>query len=246
MVKTMYVHSLYALHPDAELESHPRLDLTLLRVCRQMYNEAVELPYATNIFDVDDLITLVYWSQTILPSRLQLVRDLRVDWQIYWPPYTKMDPSGVRTSQTACPFDRIRLKHSNLVWWEFWLVVSRMTGLRDVRMTLGFLSGQFHYEDLRRLFGPDQGLVPDLDAAWLQPILNVRGLTNFELVIADGDCGEYYLGESEPSQPDPADEERRRQFLQKLSAYMTTEHPWRNVCGPGLSEEALRAKAQSY
>ena len=56
VVETMYVHSLYPLHPDAEWESHPRLDLTLLRVCRQIYNEAVELPYATNIFDVDDLI----------------------------------------------------------------------------------------------------------------------------------------------------------------------------------------------
>ena len=246
VMKGMQVHNLFPPHPDAEWESHPRLDLTLLRVCRQIYNEAVELPYATNIFDVDDLITLVYWSRTILPSRLKLVRDLRVDWKIYWPPYTKTDPSGMITSQTACPFDRIRLKHSNLVWWEFWLVVSRMTGLRDVRMTLGFLSGYYHCESLKRLFGPDQGLPSDLGAAWLQPILNVGGLTNFELVISDGDCGVYYLGESGPRQPDPAEEERRSEFLQKLSAYMTTEGPRRNICGPGFSEEALRAEAQSY
>jgi hypothetical protein len=137
VVKYMPVHNVgISLTPTMK-----RASLELLRSCQQIYQEAVELPYSTDIFDVDDLATLVYWPRAILPNRLAAVRNLRVNWEVFWPPLTKTDPNGSYTYESACNYERVRLKHSNEVWLEFWNTVAmKMAGLQDLRITIGFMS----------------------------------------------------------------------------------------------------------
>jgi hypothetical protein len=196
----------------------PRVDLNLLRTCRQIYQEVALLLYSTNIFDVDDLNTLIYWSRTILPSRLATVRALSISWDVFWPPLTKTDPADIHTFETACRYERLRLRHSDQVWVEFWEVVAtKMTGLQDLRMRIGFMPAYYAVVDLDALFGKDRGLVRDVSAQWVEPILSIRGLKKFELEIFGG----YSQGPSDRFDPpgrgiDLEVQERTKLFLEDV------------------------------
>ena len=222
--KAMAVHNVGFSH----VPTLKRIDLTLLRTCRQIYQEAAELPYSTNIFDVDDLATLVYWSRTIIPPRLAAVRNLRVSWEVFWPPLTKSDRHGSHTYENACIYERVRLKHSDQVWLDFWdTVAAKMAGLQDLRMTIGFLSQYYDVVDLKAIFGIDRGLVCSIDAPWLKPILKIRGLGRFELEILDGRNWREADSRNAPNKEyDPELKNRTERLLEDVR---------RIVCKPSLS-----------
>lgn len=175
---------------DEVLDNLPRASATLLRTCRQIYQDAATLLYSTNIFDVDDLNTFIYWSRTILPSRLAAVRALGVSWDIFWPPLTKTDPSGRYTIGTAAVPKRLALRTSDQVWLDFWdIVATKMPGLQDLRIKIGSIH-PFYVASV--LFGRERGLLRDINAEWVKPLLNIRGLKKLELEILGGDRRSMY------------------------------------------------------
>ncbi|KAL8709515.1 MAG: hypothetical protein Q9220_005757 [cf. Caloplaca sp. 1 TL-2023] len=54
--------------------------LSLLKTCRRAYSEAIPFLYTHNTFCFQDCMTLVYFTQTVLPQRLELVQSIQLPW----------------------------------------------------------------------------------------------------------------------------------------------------------------------
>lgn len=93
----------------------PNNDIALLKVCRQVYIEASDFLYAKNVFEFGDLISFIYFSQTIRPRRLAAITRLQICWEI---PCTSKD---LRT------------------WKRGWhIIATEMSALTDLRLMLNF------------------------------------------------------------------------------------------------------------
>lgn len=71
--------------------------MALLRTCRQLYAEAVDLLYATNTFDFDHQDLFFLFARAVLPVRLEVVRRLHFYCREmdFASPFFKLDgPSG--------------------------------------------------------------------------------------------------------------------------------------------------------
>jgi hypothetical protein len=211
------------------LDTLPRARATLLRTCRQVYQDAATLLYATNVFDADDLNTFIYWSRTILPGRLAAVRALGVSWDIFWPPLTKADPSGRYTMGAVAVHRRLALRNSDQVWLDFWdIVATKMPGLRDLRVRIGAMHPFYAALGTGILFGRERGLRRDVNAEWVQPLLNVRGLETLELDILGGDGRSVYHPASAAGGHDDLElRERTDMFVEEVR---------RVVCQPSPSQ----------
>lgn len=132
------------------------LDLALLQSCRQIYTEAIEIMYATNLFDLDDVSTLLYLSQTIRPQRFAAIKYLQLKWEFILPPFAIPETKD----PTWFPLD-------DATWETFWhLIETQMPGLLDLTFVV-----QAQYPKLDW----------SLDEGWVQPLLRVRGLKEFRL-----------------------------------------------------------------
>ena len=60
-------------------ESHRKLDLGVLRVCKQVYEEARLIPYAANTFSIREPSVFEAFTQQLLPVQIQCVRALHLD-----------------------------------------------------------------------------------------------------------------------------------------------------------------------
>jgi hypothetical protein len=207
-----------AANMDNVFDKLPRANSTLLRTCRQIYQEATLLLYSTNIFDVDDLNTFIYWSRTILPGRLASVRALSISWDIFWPPLTKTNPTGTHTCEMVCPYERLGVRNSDQVWLEFWdIVATKMAGLQDLRIRIGIMPQYYGTAHLSALFGKEKGLLRELSANWVRPILCIRGLKRFELEILRGDTrGPRGPFNASSGEGDPEIEEKTKLFLEDV------------------------------
>jgi hypothetical protein len=212
---------------DEVFEKLPRANSTLLRTCRQIYQDAALLLYSTNIFDVDDLNTFIYWSRTILPSRLAAVRALSISWDIFWPPLTKTDPLGRYTFETACPHARLGLRNSDQVWVDFWdIVATKMPGLQDLRIMIGCNPPYYGVVDPIIFFGKERGLLRDVNALWVKPLLTIRGLKKFELeIIGGGSRGRYDHFSTPVGEDDLELQEKTELFLEDVRRIVCEPSP---------------------
>ncbi|KAL8871844.1 MAG: hypothetical protein Q9174_002415 [Haloplaca sp. 1 TL-2023] len=96
-----YAHFSRELHDDkwlGGLLQPERLDIIpLLQTCHQVYNEAIDIVYASNTFDIPDVGTLMYFVRGVPDESLVLIRSLSVhvpelfgpSWKVgsrsYWP-----------------------------------------------------------------------------------------------------------------------------------------------------------------
>ncbi|KAL8984157.1 MAG: hypothetical protein Q9205_001799 [Flavoplaca limonia] len=126
-------------------------NVALLRTCRVVYAEAVEIMYATNIFDFDHQDLFLLFARGVAPQRLGLVRQMHLSCR------------GVFLG-LPCKFE----DGAGLNGWEsMWAVVARaMPGLRHLRM---------------RVTGEQGLAYPDEDRWWVKSICQVRGLRSFHL-----------------------------------------------------------------
>ncbi|ATZ47992.1 hypothetical protein BCIN_03g02600 [Botrytis cinerea B05.10] len=53
--------------------------LAVLLTCRQLYNQGIPVLYSCNTFDINNPETLLYLSQTVIPSRLKSIKSLQID-----------------------------------------------------------------------------------------------------------------------------------------------------------------------
>ena len=130
------------------------LDLALLQSCRQIYTEAIDIMYTTNLFDLDDVSTLLYLSQTIRPQRFAAIKYLQFKWVFGLPPFASPETK----KPTWFPND-------DATWATFWhLIETRMPGLLE--FTFAIQADYVYWS---------------LDEGWVQPLLRVRGLKVFRL-----------------------------------------------------------------
>lgn len=97
--------------------------LPLLRTCRLVYSEAVDILYSRNAFRFEHLDTLIHFSTMTLPCRFNNIRSL----QIYW--YFKRD-IYLDSSFTYPPYDKD-------TWERACGVLANIEGLRNLTLTLG-------------------------------------------------------------------------------------------------------------
>lgn len=140
----------YAASGEAERRS---LNLSTLRTCKQLYQEAAPLLYATNTFDFSNIPEVLYFSQTVRSHRIASVRYLQLTLEVFM-------QGGYYSPGSYYPYDLETWKRV----WE--IIKTNMTGLVELDVELQILSGEFEQED-----------------EWLQPIGALRGLKKCSLYV---------------------------------------------------------------
>lgn len=127
-------------------------NIALLQTCRQIYLEAINVLYTTNIFDIDHLQTLIYLSKSIPPQQFATISTLHVSWPVT---YHATSYHGQVDSMN----DWERFCH---------VVATKMPGLRHFRVSLSHNAPLSIHEE------SDQDVI--------RPLLEIRGLRTFNLV----------------------------------------------------------------
>lgn len=134
--------------------------LGLLQTCQRIYREAIDIPYRSNIFDIDDPETLLGLRQTIPRQRLRAVKSLRVFIEALYPPYL-----GLRSAPWYDRFDGL--------WTLMWHTIAHdMIGLESLELVI-------HSDSISS--GWTQNHSP-----WAQKLHDVRGLNSFDLTVRTG------------------------------------------------------------
>ena len=130
----------------------------ILRTCRQIYAEAVDLLYTTNTFILYDFHTLTTFAKSIPPQRLNAIRSLRV----HYSPTTSIPYPHERTPQYDLPL--------NLDW--FWEIVIGMQSLRDLDVYMEAYD-----------FSRSPWEIQVIELSRLGPMEGIRGLSKFQLQL---------------------------------------------------------------
>ena len=113
---------------NIETEGFGQGVLDLLRTCRQIYTEGVDLLYSQNTFDFNGPESLISLSTTVLPQRLDALGSLQMTWTFF------------RTEfffQTqAFDTEKVLLAGDDAIWKACWQVIAGMKGLKDIRIWL--------------------------------------------------------------------------------------------------------------
>lgn len=130
-------------------------NIALLQTCRQIYLEAINVLYTTNIFDIDHLQTLIYLSRSIPPQHFATISKLHVSWPVT---YHAISYHG----QVDGMNDWERFCH---------VVATKMPGLRHFKVSLTHSTPLSIHEEA--------------DQDWIKPLLEIQGLRTFHLVTHD-------------------------------------------------------------
>ncbi|PYI01720.1 hypothetical protein BO78DRAFT_378472 [Aspergillus sclerotiicarbonarius CBS 121057] len=156
---------------------------SLLHVCKAMYTESSPLLYRTMHFDTDDLYTFLSFTSQLPAPHLQSLRSVTIHYTPLWTPLSGQEHSFSVYTHT----------HNDFLWKRTWEVVrKKCTGLERLRLAL----------DLGSFVGVVAAGIPGGGAAaggmtvtgghrvpfgmeenWVQPLLKVRGLRQFELGV---------------------------------------------------------------
>ncbi|KAF7954982.1 uncharacterized protein EAE97_000241 [Botrytis byssoidea] len=139
--------------------------LAILLTCRQVYSQGISILYSCNTFDINNPETLLYLSQTVIPSRLKSIKSLQMDINALMGPSTECStlPGSI-------------LDFSN--WKKCLEMLERLEGLQNLRLRM--------YFDLPRRF-PDAPYSDEPVQKSLKVILegtklsSLRGLSKFDL-----------------------------------------------------------------
>ncbi|KAF4627714.1 hypothetical protein G7Y89_g10441 [Cudoniella acicularis] len=157
-------------HYDETVNPKAKSDgcLTLLKACRQVYSEAIQILYSTNIFDVNHAQTLILFARTIRPQQLEAIKHLSISWNaIYFFPDGLAGPGP----PNSWPYP-----DDPSTWQEMWDIVgTSMTGLQHVRLTM-------HMHVISDRTVPSQA---HLRGMLEVPRQRVRGLQSFTLELDD-------------------------------------------------------------
>ncbi|MCJ1394375.1 hypothetical protein MMC18_007253 [Xylographa bjoerkii] len=111
-------------HHRESLQQPSRGFTSLIKTCRKVYIEAINILYAQNDFYTRQADSIVHLSQTVLPHRLDLITSLHI---------YRCFPSALYES----PENRGQLApYDEATWEETWRIIADMKGLRVLRVTL--------------------------------------------------------------------------------------------------------------
>lgn len=141
-------------------ESLTSANLALLRTGRQVYLEAVSIPYSSSTFDIDDLETLVDFSVSVRPQRLATIRRLSV--YLEWRNFAWFAEEGSGD-----------FSHTSRVWEEFWNVVcDKMTSPETLNFLIVTTSSHFL-----------SSILEHEGNSSTRPMMRKRGLKHCDLVV---------------------------------------------------------------
>lgn len=172
--------------------THPSLPATLsnstpslLRTCHLIHTETSHLLYKNTTFDIDDLYTFIAFTQSLSPTALSHIRSLTLHWTPIWTPLSGQDHKSSIYAHT----------HSDELWLHFWARVAALPGLREVKLVidLGAFTGRVMPDEGVVLGGSGNRIPLVLGEAWTVPLLAVRGLGVFEMVVT-ARCDELARG----------------------------------------------------
>jgi hypothetical protein len=129
---------LYSYYRHAGKRKHNSRAVPLSHAHFKRYTEAVPILYTRNIFDFDSLESLIAFSCTILPKRLDSIRHLRFDLHFQFSLYF---------SENTPYSDWPR-------WERTWRIISTMTRLRDLRANITWSRPSLSPREERRLLDP--------------------------------------------------------------------------------------------
>jgi hypothetical protein len=164
-------HRDHLLYPHTHTQLPENLSdssLSLIRTCRQIYAEAIDIPYSSLVFDVDDLHTWIYFCRNICPERLATIKRLTVQYSIFWDPMTGSEPWSSVYSHS----------HNDTIWEEFWHLLAspkQLKSLVDLRLVLNYADLPTSTEAMVKKLS--------LDSGWVATILKIRNLQFFDLQI---------------------------------------------------------------
>lgn len=131
--------------------------LSLLRACKQIYAEAIDLLYSSNTFDFFHPETFLWFSRTIHQDQLATVTSLKVTW------FPKHD------------FRPFWSPGAYQLWWAmFSLIAERMTSLRKLEVLL-------YDRDMSSRIHQDRLLLPLSKLRGLQTLhIEAKDVTGFD------------------------------------------------------------------
>jgi hypothetical protein len=177
----------YPHHNENLLACLTSADFEILRTCRQIYAEAIHIPYSQLTFDIDELSTWIFFCRSIPPEHLARVRSLHI----------------TLTTLAAVPLETMRPAPS-AVHIEFWaLVAFAMPALVHLRLCYNYVyvRREFHRLHLDRRW-------PN----WVLPILNIRGLRSCDLIFNEIQHALSRGGDPSP----PAVGSKKQMFLEDV------------------------------
>lgn len=128
----------------------------LLKSCRQIYAEAIDMLYSTNTFLITNLYILFAFVKTILPRRFHMIQAIQVTYIFTF---------------AVTPTYRCYIRCSLQEWKNFWTLIASMQGLRYLTVQLE------QTEDGVAVADPKE----DIETTTLRPLMSIRGLRKFEL-----------------------------------------------------------------
>jgi hypothetical protein len=112
--------------------------LSVLRTCRQLYSEGIDMLYSTNVFDADDEETVLFLAKTIRPQRLKTIKHLQILAKDPWPysDITELNPHYYEDAIEGAP-----------LWVECCkLIGSQMTGLESLTVRISVYTHRDAYD----------------------------------------------------------------------------------------------------
>ena len=96
--------------------------LDLLRTCRQIYTECIDILYSQTIFDISRPESLISFSATLLPQRFDSISSLQLTWSFF-------------CNKSSDP-ERPLLRGDNSLWKACWQIIATMKELKNIRVWL--------------------------------------------------------------------------------------------------------------
>ncbi|KAL8759375.1 MAG: hypothetical protein Q9199_000810 [Rusavskia elegans] len=128
----------------------------ILRTCRQIYTEAVDLLYTGNTFVFQTTLILAYFAKAVLPYRFNAIRKVRIcfeqDNEPFWP-FCSSQPS-ITTPREE--------------WNQAWKTIAGMEHLTTLHVS---------FDSTMAEYWADRNACRDM----LLPLLNLRGIRDFRL-----------------------------------------------------------------
>lgn len=135
------------------------------------YTEAIKILYAQNTFHFYDPGDVRHFGRTILPQRLNSITSLMIDWE---------RPFSIFNKDNTIPkMDREELR----LWTEAWEIIAGMKDLRTLKVTLKAHKAEVP-QKRRKIM--------------CEPMMKVKGLQRFELVIPYDDEGNWEFAADAP------------------------------------------------
>jgi len=146
--------------------------LALLRTCRQVYRECIELLYETNVFDVNHPQTLAFLGRTIRPNRLTAIRSLQLTWKRAG---YSADPNPAHLEAKE-PDSSMNPDRIHTWWWACKIITEQMTGLRILKVKLIMGNSHLYRSDNHAKWKEHSELI-------LQPLQKMKGLKEFDVQV---------------------------------------------------------------